>query len=945
MTFNITPNVEVRRDADGIVRQIRHLQQPYATEEAGLTGPSARMLSGAYLRDVAEIYGFDESVLAELEKQIGEEITDQGSSLQIREQKTIMESTVVAYQQTYFGLPIWEAGFKVQLHDSPLRVTSSQSTFHYDVKIDKPADDVEFAAAAITRAPLRRTLAVAAKKKYPIINSTRTLIYRYDPDQRFHPEVGQQGGPMHASPPTLELPPVPDEIEAGRHYIVTEVLFTYPVAGRGDLNWRAFIEQESGAVLYLRAFVSGAFGNVFPTDPLSMTGNVAIGPGSPGTDLDPLTSVVTLQGLTPPDPGDPQELSGEYIYLTDISPKNVDPPTAPLPPGNFSETAVSDDFAAVNAYHHCDDLFRIVQGLGFNVLDYFDGTSFPVRVDHRATIGFPCPDGECVNAEAPGNAAGNGSDGFRFALAQVGQPVGIAASKRVVLHEFGHTLLWDHVNSPNFGFAHSAGDSLAAILSDPGSNAPDRYMTFPWITTANPGIDRRHDRGVAAGWAWGGINDVGGYNSEQILSTTHFRIYRSTGGDDGNIDVKSFAARYLTYLIIRAIGTLTPVTNPGDPDDWATALMDADLGTASFEGHPGGAFHKVIRWGFEKQGLYQPAGAPTPVISEGDPPDVDVYIDDGRNGEYQYQWNFWNTQDMWVRNSADGGLTHQTPIVGATNYMYVRVKNRGTQTANNVVVKAYNCVPAAGLVWPDDWQVMTTSELPAGSIPSGGDTIVGPFAWTPQVVGHECVLASVSADGDQSNADTVSGPIPHWRLVPFDNNIAQRNLAPVPGGGGLRNLALALANRRFLVRNPYERAVRVNIEAALPDFLNEKGWAVRFSSGGGDSFTLGPRDSKEVEFSLVAGQDFSADEVKQAGDKAVLDLVTMVDGLPVGGMSYQIDPEMKIPARELPEKADGVECSESARGLLECLDLPTDEVKCVKVRRITVDIVLGKDCC
>ena len=64
------------------------------------------------------------------------------------------------------------------------------------------------------------------------------------------------------------------------------------------------------------------------------------------------------------------------------------------------------------------------------------------------------------------------------------------------------------------------------------------------------------------------------------------------------------------------------------------ALTEADATTDLFEGHPGGAFSKVFRWSFEKQGLYQPAGAPSPVKQPGGPPSVDVYIDDGRLGEY-----------------------------------------------------------------------------------------------------------------------------------------------------------------------------------------------------------------------------------------------------------------------------------------------------------------------
>jgi hypothetical protein len=341
---------------------------------------------------------------------------------------------------------------------------------------------------------------------------------------------------------------------------------------------------------------------------------------------------------------------------------------------------------------------------------------------------------------------------------------------RVVLHEFGHALLWDHVRSPNFGWCHSAGDTLATILNDPGSRAPDRFDTFPFT-----GIRRRHDRDVAAGWAWGGglpFDDTQ-YGSEQILSTLLFRVYRVTGGDDFDIAVRRFAARYLAYLIIRAIGTLTVTTI--DPRIFATAMMDADEQTAMFDGHPGGSWHKVIRWSFEQQGLWQPPGAPTPVRQPGAPPPVDVYVDDGRGGGYfPYLADFTRTTAIWNRRTADGGAENEIPAAGQHNQIYVRVSNRGTQTANAVRVRVYQGDPAGGLVWPGGWQPVATPQLPAAApIPPNGEVIVGPFAWVPRIAG-EAVLASASATGDISNAETVNGPIPHWRLVPFDNNLAQR---------------------------------------------------------------------------------------------------------------------------------------------------------------------------
>ena len=54
-----------------------------------------------------------------------------------------------------------------------------------------------------------------------------------------------------------------------------------------------------------------------------------------------------------------------------------------------------------------------------------------------------------------------------------------------------------------------------------------RYTPFRPIRWLN--------RDVATGWGWGGAQDVGGYPSEEILATTHFRIYRSIGGESGRL--------------------------------------------------------------------------------------------------------------------------------------------------------------------------------------------------------------------------------------------------------------------------------------------------------------------------------------------------------------------------------------------------------------------------
>lgn len=953
MAFTITPNVDVERDAQGVIRHLRHLQEPYVS--TGLAAPTPRAMAMDYVRDAATIYGIDHSLLSDLGKQVGKELIEEGSQLRFAEEKSLMGTTVVSYVQTYFGLPIWEAGVSVTLQDKPLRVTSSQSTVHFDVQVQKPGPSAKFMSARISPAKLAQAPGLKETDTRPKINSTRLLIYRYDPAMRFDPEsasgkqdeIGLQGGP-----PTLPLPPVPRTIKAGTHYVVMEVLFTLALPGWGDVNWRAFIEAQTGAVLYLRAFVASATGQIFQTDPLTATGNTAITAASPAATLDPLRTSVTLNGLTAPAPGNPQALTGQFVQLTDLQSRTVAPPTDPLP-GNFAYSAVTDNFAAVNAYHHVDALFRMVQDMGFNIANYFDGTTFPVPVDHQGEGDPPA-----VNAHCFGNATSTGVGRMTFGVEQSGQPVGIAADVRVVMHEFSHALLEDSVHSPNFGFAHSAGDSLGAILNDPGSQAPDRFLTFPWTP-----ITRRHDRPVAGGWAWGGANDVGGYSSEQILSTTLFRIYRMTGGDSGDpnpagrLAMQRFAARWMAYLIIRGIGSLatSPITPTPTPNVFATALMNADTGTTLFDGIPGGAIQKVIRWGFEKQGLYQPAGAPAPVTTEGAPPLIDVYIDDGRNGEYApFLDDFWETTEIWNRLTATPGVgpaDHETPVTTVTNYVYVRVKNRGSQMANNVVVRGFHCRPSTGLVWPDDWQAMTTAQINvAGGVTPGATVTVGPFEWTPTEVGHECLLMDVSASGDVSNADPASlfpsatGPIPHWRLVPFDNNIAQRNVAPVAGGGGGLNLANSFEHRHFWANNPYDHPVRVVLNALMPDFLRERQWDLQFLNPGGASFTLGPRGNREVIMSLKQGKDFSPSDVERAGTRAVITVRTLIDGLAIGGMTYAIDPRLKTPAVETPTGVRKPDCTDAAKQLLTCLQLPNDKVKSVRVTRITVEIDLKENC-
>ena len=141
--------------------------------------------------------------------------------------------------------------------------------------------------------------------------------------------------------------------------------------------------------------------------------------------------------------------------------------------------------------------------------------------------------------------------------------------------------------------------------------------------------------------------------------------------------------------MLAAIQTFTAATSPSNAAHFASALMKAEIADWPAAGISGGAYHKVIRWAFEKQGLYQHGDAKRPNNKEGSPPPVDVYIEDGRRGEYQYQREYWNCQAIWNRHRSDRGTDHEAPIPGVINYAYVKIKNRGYQTAKRVAVRGF----------------------------------------------------------------------------------------------------------------------------------------------------------------------------------------------------------------------------------------------------------------
>jgi zinc metalloprotease ZmpB len=905
--FDARSQTKIVRDADGIARVLSHADRYVATE-----APTPQLAAHDYLSRYGRLLGLQQKQLSNPFRSVEQEPAAAAVEYRYSSEKRQFDLTTVAFHQTCFGLPVWEAGLSITMKHGPLRVVGARSTLHPKLAVKRPSAKAVARLKTLDVETLAKSLGVAGRTRRgaPLsIDSQRFMIYQHDEARRRHAvaPATQRHSLSQSGVPGLPLPPVHSAIRHGRHYVVAAVYFGFDFPPIRPLHWVALVELETSSVLLLRPFVDNITGLVFLADPVTLAG----GPTATASNaaLNPLRRSVKLAGLAAPVNGT-QSLSGCNVMVSDVVTPKVAPPTTPAG-SNFEFNARTNDFAAVNAYHNCDRVFRLVEDLGFPLASYFPDTTFPSPVDHRGHYDKKHPQGDEINAHCAGSAGGTGIGYTTFSLADIGnlkKPIGIACDWRIVLHELlGHGVLYNHIGAPRFKFAHSAGDSFASILNDPGTKARDRGDTFPWLVGIPPAARRRHDRTAGGGWGWAGdialhpldpVKDWGGYSNEQILSSTMFRFYRSIGGDSDNIAMKRFAANMTCHILLAAIQTLTAATSPPDAAHFASALMKADIANWPAAGVSGGAYHKVIRWAFEKQGLYPPAGARMPNDNVGAPPPVDVYIEDGRHGEYQFQFKHWNCRAIWNRRRKDGGVSHQEPIAGVTNYAYVKIKNRGSKRATKVVVRAFHCRPSAGLVYPDDWQPMKTAQLAAANVPphSSAEILVGPFAWVPSQTGDDCMLMVAAAAGDPSNINNfVSGDsIPDWRLVPNDNNIGQRNVCPVTGAIG-RRLAKAFSRMSFQIKNPFNKRARITVKAVLPSFLRKRGWRITFGNAGGHAFALEPGGARDVAMRLRTGRQFSAADVGKAKHPSI-EILARADGIVVGGMSYPFADEPERPS-------------------------------------------------
>ena len=161
--------------------------------------------------------------------------------------------------------------------------------------------------------------------------------------------------------------------------------------------------------------------------------------------------------------------------------------------------------------------------------------------------------------------------------------------------------------------------------------------------------------------------------------------------------------------------------------------------------------------------------------------------------------NMWSSPDIWVRNQDDGieNQEHQNPEFGQTNYIYVRVTNKGENDyTGGANLKLHWAKAGTDLGWPEHWNGDITNplmgdllgELPIAAMQAGEEQIVT-FAWSnipdPSLYGtepwHFCLLSRIIAPVSDPMAVTEGSSV--WSNTYENNNIAWKNVTIVGQGG------------------------------------------------------------------------------------------------------------------------------------------------------------------
>lgn len=541
-------------------------------------------------------------------------------------------------------------------------------------------------------------------------------------------------------------------------------------------RWRLLVDARTGELAQvedLRYFAAGT-GKVFDPNPMVTSGNRAL-TWNDAALLAAQTVPVSLERLIDPPGQGKFRLDGTHVLTVELNDPAVPEPEKATP--NFEFVPEDPDFLSVMAYFHIDR-FRVY------LQDTLGLTHIPVRAVH-------------VDTTVEGEDTTAGDDVIRFS-ANAGSRLGHAPDATdalVIIHEYGHVLqsmlLPDsvHGNEPA-GISEGFGDFIAGTYYDghhkPGAGT--RGLLFPW--------SRPKVRNYRVKWKFGDTHWQAGaaYEKGQLWCATMFEAYRKLGGDSRVAEVRD-RARDLAIRLFTAALTKIPIATPVSPPSEAILAAAIEEADAELDGFwcANGLHRKVLRDTFGRRGVT--GCRPQDPLQQ-----VDVYIDDGRKGSYgsikanpTFDDSLWmedhgGPPGVWVQaaGGAAGPPGAASVKAGVAAQVFARVKNRGGTDSGPVTVKVFVAQPGAARAWPVDWSTVSlnpTSKV-VGNVPKkpSQGVVVGPSSWTPTLTGVHTLLVIVECPLDQAVTELlqVADPVPIMDFVPFDNNIAMRDIQVNP---------------------------------------------------------------------------------------------------------------------------------------------------------------------
>lgn len=199
------------------------------------------------------------------------------------------------------------------------------------------------------------------------------------------------------------------------------------------------------------------------------------------------------------------------------------------------------------------------------------------------------------------------------------------------------------------------------------------------------------------------------------------------------------------------------------------------------------------------------------------------------------------SDDIWIRNNNDGvtNQEHKNPIGEQTNYVYVRVRNKGCSSSATANVKLYWAKASSGLAWPAPWDGSVASPALMGNaigtqptgIVAGNGFVILEFPWTapdPSEYSsfgadqnHFCLLARIETSASSPFGMAFPETSNLAQNVKNNNNIVWKNVSVTDSDGATERSSVLLANygktaQLFTIKiRPYQAKTFGNIKIGI----------------------------------------------------------------------------------------------------------------------------------